>query len=144
MRQRVTAVRKKILFYLINTALPLTAGLIIYLFCYKGTYINTVFSQLFEFELPYFHGYNFIYRFITCWACDILWAYSLTFSLHFCFKDFKNSLLISVVFSALLAIIIEILQLLGVIRGTFDLLDIIFEISAIGFAVIIIKRSFSK
>lgn len=135
--------RKKYLFYLINIAFPLTAGLVIYLFCYKGTHINTAFSQLFEFELPYFHDDNFIYRFITCWACDILWAYSLTCSLHLCFKDFKNSLLISAVLSALLSIILEILQLLGAIQGIFDLLDIIFEISAIGFAVIIIKRSFS-
>lgn len=134
--------RKKHIFLLINIVFPLIIGLAIYLICYKSTYINTTFNEIFGFTPPYFYSDNTFYRFISCWACDILWAYSLTFGLYLCFKDFKNPLVISSVLAVSLAVIMEILQAYDLISGTFDIWDIILEITAIILAVIIIKRSF--
>lgn len=140
--KRIFDVKRKNIFLFANVLCPLLIGLLIYLFCYKSTYINTAFVNFFGFPLPYFYFNNSFHRFITCWACDILWAYSLTFSLYLCFKQFKNSLFIIGALSIAFALIMELLQLFNVINGTFDILDIILEFSAILFAVIIIKRSF--
>lgn len=133
---------RKNLFLFANITIPLFIGLVIYLFFYKSTYINTVFENIFEFSLPYLYFNNSFHRFLTCWACDILWAYALTFSLFLCFKNFRKTILITSVLSILFAVSIEILQVIDVVNGTFDILDIIFEISAIFIAVIILKRSF--
>ena len=135
--------RKNILVF-INFAIPLLSGLSIYLFCYENTYINTTIQKFFDISLPYFYYDNIFYHFLTCWACDILWAYSLTFSLYSCFKNFNHSLLVSYIISSVFALIIELLQLFNVITGTFDILDILLEFSAIILAVIIIKKEFSK
>lgn len=136
--------KRKKLFLFANTIIPLLIGLSIYMFCYKNTYINIAFDNFFGFSLPYFYFDNAFHHFITCWACDIMWAYSLTFALFFCFKNFSNSLVISGSLSVLFAVIIEFSQFIDLISGTFDILDIILEISAILLAVIIIKRSFQK
>ena len=132
--------RKKYAFYLLNIGIPLVVGLGIYLFCYKTTYINTAFTNIFGFSLPYIYFDNAIYRFITCWACDMLWAYSLTFALYLCFRVFKKPLIITTATSSLFAVIIELLQINNVINGTFDILDIIFELLAIFLAIITVKH----
>ena len=136
--------KKKFTFYLLNIGIPLVLGLGIYLFCYRTTYINSVFTQVFGFSLPYIYYDNAFHRFITCWACDILWAYALTFSLYPCFKVFKRPLIITCVTSSIFAVIIELLQINGIMNGTFDILDIVFEIVAIILATIIIKRRLQK
>lgn len=131
--------KKKIAFYFLNIGIPLVIGLGIYLFCYRTTYINSVFTEVFGFSLPYIYFDNAFHRFITSWACDMLWAYSLTFALYLCFRVFKKPLIITSVTSSLFAIIIELLQINDVINGTFDILDIISELVAISLAVIMIK-----
>ena len=136
--------KRKNLFIFANIVIPLFIGLTIYLFCYRNTYINSAFENFLGISFPYLYFDNFFYQFITCWTCDILWAYALTFSLFFYFKDFKNSLLFSGLLSISLSIIIECLQVCGYINGTFDIWDIVLEFSAIFLAVIIIKRSFLK
>ncbi len=131
--------KKKFVFYFLNISIPLALGLGIYLFCYKTTYINTAFTDVFGISLPYIYYDNAFHRFITSWACDMLWAYSLTFALYLCFKVFKKPLIITTATSSLFAVTIELLQINGVINGTFDILDIISELLAISLAIIIIK-----
>jgi len=46
--------------------------------------------------------------------------------------------------SGLFSLVIELLQLIGIINGTFDIWDIIMEFIAILIAVIILKKEFSK
>lgn len=135
--------RKTIIIFL-NIFLPLFIGLLIYLFFRKNTYINLFFENVFFISLPYLYSDSVFCRVLTSWACDILWAYSLTFSLFFCFKSFINSLQITYILSVLFSIAFELLQLTSIIIGTFDVWDIILEIAAISLAVIIIKKEFSK
>ena len=134
--------KRKNLFLFLNIAIPLLIGLAIYLFCYKNTYINTLFENILKIDFPYIYRDNSFHKCITNWACDILWAYSLTFALFFCFKDFNKPFLITFFVSIVFSVIFECLQLTSIINGTFDIWDIIMELSAILFAVIILKRSF--
>lgn len=136
--------KRKCFFIVLNIVLPLLTGLTIYLFCYKNTYINTIFEDVFNISLPYLYFNNLFHHFLTCWACDILWAYSLSFSLFACFNNFKNSLILTVTISTLFSIIIEVSQWFAIIKGTFDIWDIILELTAIIFAVIIIKKGVFK
>lgn len=132
------------LFIFLNVVFSLLIGLSIYLFCYKNTYINTFFENIFGFDFPYFYKNSPLHRFITNWTCDILWAYALTFSLFFCFKTFNKPFFITIFTSIIFAVILECSQLTGIINGTFDIWDIIMELSAIIIAVIIIKKEFFK
>ena len=137
--------KNKNLFIFLNVAIPLFIGLLIYLLCYQNTYINSFFQTILDCQLPRFYSSSYFYKFLTGWACDILWAYSLTFALLFCFNDFKRNLIISLILSASLSFLIEILQLLNVINGTFDIFDIILEFTANFVAVIIFsKKGFSN
>lgn len=136
--------KNKKIFLFGNIAIPLTSGFLIYLFFYKNTYINTAVESFMGFSLPYFYFNNAFHHFLTCWACDFLWAYALTFSLFFCLKSFKSPLPLTFIVSALFSTVIESLQLFGIISGTFDIWDILMELTAIAFAVIILKKEFLK
>ena len=57
---------------------------------------------------------------------------------------FNKSLLITTAISILSATIIELLQLGNIVNGTFDILDIILEVSTIILAVMIIRKECSK
>lgn len=126
---------KKYLFLIFNTIVPLISGLAIYIFMKSGTFINT------------FSGVDFHYipktvfgLFIVNWFCDFLWAYALVFALYTVLSPFKSKLLFSCVISALLGLILEIMQGVNILSGTFDWWDIIIEFVAIVTATIILKN----
>lgn len=127
--------KRKILTIFINIFLPLAVGLCIYLLFYNGTYLNSIFGIELNFKANSFLGI-----FMKSWACDILWAYSLTYSLYFVLYAFKNRILFSAILSICIATGFELLQLFGKVNGTFDILDIIFQIAAVISAVEVIKR----
>lgn len=127
--------KRKILTIFINIFFPLAVGLCIYLLFYNGTYLNSIFGIELNFKANSFLGI-----FMKSWACDILWAYSLTYSLYFVLYAFKNRILFSAILSICIATGFELLQLFGKVNGTFDILDIIFQIAAVISAAGVIKR----
>ncbi len=86
---------------------------------------------------------NSCISFIRYWLCDFLWAYSLAFCLLLVFDKAKHKYVFPIVVSGIMALTIELLQLNGVIQGTFDWLDILAETAAIILAVII-KRGINN
>jgi hypothetical protein len=78
-------------------------------------------------------------KFIRNYLPDMVWGYSLIFSLVICngnnTADLLGIFLVAVVFS----IAIESLQLTNIVRGTFDVFDIMVEVLSEGFAVFIIE-----
>lgn len=127
--------KRNILSFFINIFLPLAVGLCVYLFFYNGTYINLILGIELDFKLKSVFGI-----FVKSWLCDILWAYALTHSLYLALHAFKHRILISAIISICFAIILELLQLLGCVAGTFDILDILFQIAAVCLAAALIKR----
>lgn len=114
------------IFLLSNAIIPLFLGLGIYFFMKSGTYINTFFEIDFDYTPK-----TIIERFIVNWLCDFLWSYSLVFALYFVLSPFKNRLLISCIISALLGLILELLQGVNIMSGTFDWWDILIEFLAV-------------
>lgn len=110
-------------------------GLCIYLLFGSNTYINSLFGISIKFTFG-----NVLDIFIKSWFCDILWSYSLFNAIWISLFAFKRRTFIASLISFVLVISIESLQYFSVISGTFDILDIFFELTAVGFAVCNIKR----
>ncbi len=80
---------------------------------------------------------NNILKFIRYYFLDMMWAYSLMFTLTYILSDSNTALIISVIFS----ITIELFQLSPLIKGTFDVYDILAEIITVIIAFFIIKKN---
>lgn len=136
---------KKIIF--LNALIPLLMGIVLYML-FSNDVIALSFigikHGLVNYEYLNDHAILLcIYKAIRFYFLDMLWAYSLSFTLILVTID-KNIkdyyiLIIAVLFSVLM----EVFQLTNFSPGTFDFLDIIFEV-IIEFIAIIINRKFFK
>lgn len=84
----------------LNITLPLILGVIIYLVNTPGIIRNHL--------------------------CDFLWAYSLAFSLTYIELNNKETFIITLSSG----VVFELLQMMHLIKGTFDILDILVELLA--------------
>ncbi len=125
---------KKKLFFSLNILIPLFLGLLAYLTIKNSTYINSFLAI--EGHAPA----NPFLIFVSNWGCDILWSYSLTFAVYLSVYSFRKRLGLTVIISGMLGITLEFLQYTGIVHGTFDPLDICFEIMAVIIAAIVIIR----
>ncbi|NLG05346.1 MAG: hypothetical protein GX567_16215 [Clostridia bacterium] len=127
---------------IVNIMIPIIVGAIIYYLLSPDvifvTYINSIFSMDFYSNI-HIHQNGFIV-FIRNYVLDMLWGYSLIFSLFYIYGNntakLYRILMIGWTFSAL----IEILQLTPIVKGTFDICDIVVELLSELFAVFIIKK----
>lgn len=108
----------------LNVVLPLAAGFFIYVFFKHGTLINHYLKYESDIYLSGNAG-----KFVICWLTDILWSYSLAFLLNVFSCTFNNRWPVILLNTAFI-IVIELMQRIGIIHGTFDWLDIIFELIA--------------
>ena len=128
--------------FALNIILPLICGLFIYLTKVERTYLSDFLSDIRSF-LPVI-SYPYIIR---NFACDFLWSYSLFFCLRLTLGEkLKGEHNLTVILvTGVVAIILEAIQLIKTIPGTFDLLDILVELIAIATAYLvttIIERRF--
>jgi hypothetical protein len=82
---------------------------------------------------------NVLISFIRFYFLDMLWGYALVFALYFILDDnsakLKKIFIVAFLFSAF----IETIQLTPYVKGTFDCLDILFELLSEVIAVFIIN-----
>lgn len=130
--------------YVANVVFPLVCGLYVYLTKAERTYISDCLSVI-RLITPTVN-YPYIIR---NFACDFLWTYSMFFCLRLILgeplKSKYNFWVIAV--TAFVATILEIMQLIHIIPGTFDCLDILAELIAIVVADLItitLERRFKK
>lgn len=93
-----------------------------------------------------FHiGYeNKTIKMIRSYVPDILWAYALMFSLVVITGNKTAGIWKMYVVAVLFSTIIEIVQLTGILKGTFDITDVIVELTAELIAVFIIKEHYEE
>jgi len=131
--------KKERLFYLLNICLPLTLGALIYLALRPDTYIAYYLRCLFN--LPTMTLVcGGVYKFLRNYSSDILWAYSLMFAVFVVSNRSAKRLILTAALCIVFEISIEMCQYIGIIKGTFDILDVIAEIIATVVAFIIIKK----
>ena len=128
--------------FVVNIIIPLILGLLIYLTKPSSTYLSDFLSD--------FRSILSTIRYpeiIDFYACDFLWTYSMFFCLRLTLGDAlkgKHNLTVITV-TGVVAIILEILQLIKGVPGTFDPMDIVAELIAVAVAfliTIIIERRF--
>lgn len=118
--------RRNMLFAL-NMIFPLICGLIIYVTKAENSYVSDVFCGLRSTIKPIDYP-----PLIRNHACDFLWAYAMFFCFRLTLGDkLKGKHEVTVIaVTCTVAIILELIQLLDSIHGTFDPLDIAVELLA--------------
>lgn len=113
--------------------IPLSAGLIFYIFNSPGTYISQAFYALIgkEYALFRLNVESSEAAFMQSFFCDICWSWALESSILLILPRKKKSFIASVLISVSVSTVLELLQLLQVVRGTFDIYDIAVETAAI-------------
>lgn len=131
---------------ILNFLVPIALGSIIYyLFSPDVLFVQKI-DEVFGGGL---HLYriaegNTAFRIFRNYFPDMLWAYALIFALFFVSgnktAEISKIFLIAFSFSA----VMELLQMAPLVKGTFDMFDIVAEFIAEIFAVFIIKTNFMR
>lgn len=70
-------------------------------------------------------------RFVRNHLLDMLWSYALVFCIYYFSSSLTGNIVVPVLLAVVWSVVFEILQVFSVAKGTFDWLDIIFEIVAV-------------
>lgn len=126
----------------INCVIPLLIGTIFYyLFSPNVIFVRNI-DEILECGIHFNISLenNWILKYLRFYVLDMLWAYALIFALFFIVGDNNTANLRKIFLIAyLFSTIMEILQLTPLVEGTFDFLDLFFELGAEIIAVFIIK-----
>lgn len=122
-------------FILLNVIAPVLIGAIIYyLFFPEAVFVRLIDNLLgSSYHIPV-NVDNILIKLIRFYFLDFLWAYALMSAVILIFKNDSRVFVIILIFE----IVLELIQLLPSIRGTFDVCDIGIEILA---SILVIKLS---
>lgn len=139
--------RQKKLFLIFNFTVPLLFGTMIYYFLSPDVVFVKIIDELIG-KRPDFLGATYfnllledyyVVKLVRCYLLDGLWGYALMFALYYIFSN-NTANLTKIFFMAFsFSILMEILQLTSLAKGTFDFIDIVALFLAEIFAVFIIK-----
>ena len=129
-------------FVILNITIPMVMGAAFYMFyCPNTIFVTYLRDEVgIHFKVMHHLTNNILFIIIRCWVLDMMWAYSLAAFLVSIIKNKKTAMLISSGF----AILSELLQYLGVFKGTFDFIDIICELVAINMAAYLVGGLINK
>lgn len=122
-----------------NVVIPILAGSLLYYITSPDVIFVKNIDRLIGIDLHVSMENTFVII-MRSYLPDMLWAYALVFSLVAVTGNRTADVWKMSVFAGVFSTIMEILQLTGYVRGTFDVMDIIVEIIAELMAVFIIKR----
>ena len=136
------------IFTLLNIVLPIALGVLIYTITRPDTYISQWIYRIGHFSIPHYAVKDmlplWLWMFLCNFSADILWAYSLTYAVYAIFYDSPRYMHLIFAVCILFEIGIELLQLFDILKGTFDFLDIAFEICTSAIASLNIKHTRRK
>ncbi len=128
-------------FILLNVIAPVLIGAIIYyLFFPEAVFVRLIDNLLgSSYHIPV-NVDNILIKLIRFYFLDFLWAYALMSAVILIFKNDSRVFVIILIFE----IVLELIQLLPSIRGTFDVCDIGIEILASILAIKLSRRRFKN
>lgn len=115
-----------------NIFLPILVGGIIYIIADPYSYPARFFFGVVHVQLSFAkNNWGQVLIFLRNYGCDFLWAYALNYLVDFILWDFKSArlsrwLLVFVICTTF-GSLLELCQRLGLMRGTFDVIDILAE-----------------
>ena len=128
-------------FILLNVIAPVLFGAILYyLFFPDAVFVRLIDNLLgSSYHIPV-NVDNILIKLIRFYFLDFLWAYALMSAVILIFKNDSRVFVIILIFE----IVLELIQLLPSIRGTFDVCDIGIEILASILAIKLSRRRFKN
>lgn len=128
-------------FILLNVIAPVLIGAILYyLFFPEAVFVRLIDNLLgSSYHIPV-NVDNILIKPIRFYLLDFLWAYALMSAVILIFKNDSRVFVIILIFE----IVLELIQLLPSIRGTFDVCDIGIEILASIFVIKLSRRRFKN
>ena len=128
-------------FILLNVIAPVLIGAILYyLFFPEAVFVRLIDNLLgSSYHIPV-NVDNILIKLIRFYLLDFLWAYALMSAVILIFKNDSRVFVIILIFE----IVLELIQLLPSIRGTFDVCDIGIEILASIFVIKLSRRRFKN
>lgn len=128
-------------FILLNVIAPVLIGAILYyLFFPEAVFVRLIDNLLgSSYHIPV-NVDNILIKLIRFYFLDFLWAYALMSAVILIFKNDSRVFVIILIFE----IVLELIQLLPSIRGTFDVCDIGIEILASIFVIKLSRRRFKN
>lgn len=128
-------------FMILNIVLPIIVGGIIYYFLSPEVFFVKRINEYWGFpqRQTVVLVNNIFLRFVRNYFMDFLWAYALTFAIFITWGNNAADINKIVVVAFLFSTVMESLQLVPKINGTFDVFDITIEFFAELFAAVIIK-----
>ena len=129
----------KKMFVYANISLPILAGSLLYYVTSPQVMFVQNIDRLLGVSLHVGTENTFVVN-LRSYMPDMLWAYALVFSLMLVTGNKTADVWKMFVIAGMFSTIMEVLQVIGCVKGTFDVMDIIVEIIAELMAVFIIKR----
>ena len=128
-------------FILLNVIAPVLIGAILYyLFFPEAVFVRLIDNLLgSSYHIPV-NVDNILIKLIRFYLLDFLWAYALMSAVILIFKNDSRVFVIILIFE----IVLELIQLLPSIRGTFDVCEIGIEILASIFVIKLSRRRFKN
>lgn len=148
MEETITKKKSFIIYNIVFVIIPIIIGAILYyIFCPNVWFVNVIDGWFGKINRPAidFMAHPFL-RFIRNFAFDFIWALAMTNALYLIFNNNAKPIEICLVIPVILGIAMEILQLLGIAHGTFDVRDVVAEGlgSVLGAIIINTFRRYSK
>lgn len=134
--------KNKKLFPILNILIPILSGAIFYYLSSPDVWFVEIMDRFLgiAFHPLSMDGSNPIYYFFRCYGLDMLWAYAFVFALSVMIGHNSNDRLSIFIIAVVFSTGMELLQQTHWVAGTFDVLDIVFELLAELIAFIQIKR----
>lgn len=134
--------------YISNICIPLIIGVFFYLLFRPNIFLSkTIYMILdinYSFALYDLIIGNIVGRILVNYLCDFLWAYSLSWALFYIKDLYNHSILKTMCYCIIADCLMELLQLIDCIGGTFDYCDIIVQILATLVVLILYKSILHK
>lgn len=142
MRKGEAIKNRTIRLFIWNVLFPiLLGGLFYYFFCPDVLFVmrlNKWFATRYYDSTPFLAN-NFV-LFIRNYFLDYVWAYSLCCSICILNIEGGFALLKGIIVTGVLGAVLEILQLVGIAKGTYDVWDILIEIIGAFTGALIINK----
>ncbi|MCR5719525.1 MAG: hypothetical protein K6F84_03070 [Lachnospiraceae bacterium] len=121
--------------------MPIIAGTIVYYIFFPDVIFVKLADNLLGWgvHVNRAHELGTVERFLRFYFLDMMWAYAFVFSLVYIIGNNKAALRKIFMIAFAFFAFTEMLQLTSAVKGTFDVLDILFESLSEGAAVFIIK-----
>jgi hypothetical protein len=137
--------RKNRIYLLFNIIIPIFIGAVIYCLTSPDVFFVKAAKAIFKLSdwVIISDFGNLLIRFVRNYTPDMAWGYALVFSMYAIAGSQTEKGLYGLAFIAIVfSVAIEFLQMVSIIRGTFDLWDIAAELPTEVTAVFIIKKNY--